>query len=43
MNRCFDVYGQLYYDCGLHFERDQAQEEEIELRIPRILAVMALT
>lgn len=34
---------QLYYDCGLHFEREQAQEEEIELRIPRILAVMALT
>lgn len=33
---------QLYYDCGLHFEREQSQEEEIELRIPRILAVMAL-
>lgn len=34
---------QLYYDCALHLERVAAEEEEIENRIPRILAVMALT
>ncbi|MDA1348872.1 MAG: hypothetical protein O3A47_08395 [Chloroflexi bacterium] len=33
---------QLYYDCGLHLERAAAEEEEVEMRIPRIVAVYAL-
>lgn len=33
---------QLYYDCGLHLERAADDEEEIEQRIPRIVAVYAL-
>jgi superfamily II DNA or RNA helicase len=33
---------QLYYDCALHIEASSAQEEEIETRIPRIVAVAAL-
>jgi len=33
---------QLYYDCTLHIEASTAQEEEIETRIPRIVAVAAV-
>lgn len=33
---------QLYYDCALHIERAVREEEEVEERIPRILAVAAL-
>ena|GEM_PF-1961964 len=33
---------QLYYDCGLHLEHAAAEEEEVETRIPRIVAVYAL-
>ena len=33
---------QLYYDCALHIEATTVQEEEIETRIPRIVAVAAL-
>jgi len=33
---------QLYYDCALHVERAVREEEEVEERIPRILAVAAL-
>jgi len=33
---------QLYYDCALHIERLMREEEEVEERIPRILAVAAL-
>ena len=33
---------QLYYGCGLHLERTAAEEEEVEMRIPRIVAVYAL-
>ena len=32
----------LYYDCAVHLEPTVAEEEEVELRIPRILAVMAI-
>ena len=33
---------QLYYDCALHIERAAREEEEVEERVPRILAVAAL-
>ena len=33
---------QLYYDCALHIERAVREEEEVEERVPRILAVAAL-
>ena len=33
---------QLYYDCALHIEAATVQEEEIETRIPRIVAMAAL-
>ncbi|MDP2919395.1 MAG: helicase-related protein [Dehalococcoidia bacterium] len=33
---------QLYYDCALHIEVAAVKEEEIETRIPRIVAVAAL-
>jgi superfamily II DNA or RNA helicase len=33
---------QLYYDCALHIERAVREEEEVDERVPRILAVAAL-
>jgi hypothetical protein len=33
---------QLYYDCGLHLERADDEEEEVEMGIPRIVAVYAV-
>ena len=33
---------QLYFDCALHIETATIQDEELENRIPRIVAVAAL-